>query len=137
MTEIENTERERDQGVSDLAAAQQLIAELEEIKNRQALHITHLVMQLRGHDWSYEVVATRARIAELEQHVDAAGRELKLQYAALRAIAPVYRAAEGQRMAVETWGNEGAAAVELLRATSTARARLTPELLAVIEAATK
>lgn len=70
-----------------------------------------------------DLVAAQRRIAQLEQHVDAAGRELKLQDATLRAIAPVYRAAGlCERMEFR-----------LADALVTARAALTPEQLELIE----
>jgi chromosome segregation ATPase len=92
----------------DLAASQQRIAELEAVVDANTDTAVHALTDAQSHS------------ADLT--------------AALRAIAPVYRAAEGQLIAVETWGDEGAAAVELLRAIYTARAALTPELLAMIEA---
>lgn len=51
LAEVERLTRERDEAMA--------------VKDRQALHITHLVMQLRGHDWSPEVVALRAEVARL------------------------------------------------------------------------
>lgn len=41
-------------------------AEALEVVDKQALHITHLVMAHRGKDWFEDVVKLRARIAELE-----------------------------------------------------------------------
>jgi predicted nucleic acid-binding Zn-ribbon protein len=103
MTEIENAERERDQAVTELAAAQQRIAELE---------------SQVAHDFRY-ADSCEKQIADLS--------------AALRAITPVWRAAD-------VWEDTftGTSALDALEcAISTARAALTPELMAVIEAATK
>lgn len=51
----------------DLARA---VVNLSELCDRQALHITHLVMQIRGKDWYEEVVQLRVALREACNLVD-------------------------------------------------------------------
>jgi hypothetical protein len=151
MTEIENTERERDAAPSDLAAAQQRIADLE----RQVIDRT-----VDAKVWQSETTAAGKHLAaaeQLEAERDAAwagvtqykrahtevceawAKDSARLTAALRAIAPVYLAADEWRKLDRPYdsGQRVKLLTSLILALPAARAALPPELLAVIEAATK
>lgn len=121
-----------------LAAAQQRIAELEQIVvgNPVALGALLKAKDQRIAELEAEAVEADEYWAKRLNELEAENAQLT---AALRAIAPVYRAAvDEDREAIGAPSRAHDAAVDLLEsAISTARAALTPDLQAVIERACK
>lgn len=66
---------ERDSLHTALSAAHERIAGLEDLRDRQANHIAHLVMAHRGKDWHEEVISLRSQLLTASQERDEARAE--------------------------------------------------------------
>jgi hypothetical protein len=66
----DTTDQEHANAAFIAAANPQAVVALLDLVDKQALHITHLVMQLRGKDWHAEVVETRAQLAAANAEIE-------------------------------------------------------------------